>query len=67
MGSPIKVCLHEVQLFEQCKVDQSVDAIQYRSSNVGMHVKTKPSLFECDDKFSAQISIYRCECLIVIS
>ena len=49
MGSPIKVYLHVVQLFKQCKVDQSADAILYRSDNAGVHVKTEPLMFEYDE------------------
>ena len=33
MGSPIKVNLHIVRLFKQCKVHQSADAILYWSDN----------------------------------
>ena len=52
MGSLIKVCLHVVQLFKQCKVDQSVDAILYMSDNADVHVKTETLLLEYEDKFS---------------
>ena len=52
MGSPIKVYLHVVWSFKQCKVDQSADTILHRSDNAGVHVKTEPLLFEYDDKFS---------------
>ena len=46
LGSPIKVYLHVVRLFKQCKVAQSADAILYRSDNAGVPVKTEPLLFE---------------------
>ena len=52
MGSPIKVYRHAVRLFEQCKVDQTADAIPYRSNNAGVHVKTEPLMFEYFEKFS---------------
>ena len=52
MGSPTKVYLHAVWQFKQCKVDQSADAILYRSDNTGVHVKTEPLMFKYDDIFS---------------
>ena len=52
MGSLIKVYLHVVRRFKQCKVVQSADAILYWSNNAGVHVKTEPLMFEYDDKFS---------------
>ena len=61
MGSPIKAYLHVVRPFKQCKVDQSADAILYRSDNANVHGKTEPLLFEYDNKFSngaAQIRKY---------
>ena len=61
MGSLIKVCLHVVLLFKQYKVDQSADAILYRSDNADVHVKTETFLLEYEDKFSngaAQIRKY---------
>ena len=61
MVSLIKVCPHVVQLFKHCKVDQSADAILYRSDNADGHVKTETFLLEYEDKFSdgaAQIRKY---------
>ena len=61
MDSLIKVYLHIVQLFKQCKVDQSANAILYRSDNADVHVKTETFLLVYEDKFSngaAQIRKY---------
>ena len=61
IGSLIKVCLHIVQLFKQCKVDQSADAILYLSDNADVHIKTEIFLLQYEDKFSngaAQVRKY---------
>ena len=61
MDRLIKVYLHVVRLFKQCKDDQSADAILYRSDDADVHVKTEPLLFEYEDKYSngvAQIRKY---------
>ena len=47
MDSLIKVYLHVVRLFRQCKVDQSADT----TDDAGVHVKTESLLFEYEDKF----------------
>ena len=52
MDSLIKVYLHVVRLFKQCKFDQSADAILYRSDGAAVHVKTESLLFEYEDKYS---------------